>query len=972
MPGGEAASAHEEPSVRCGKRRVSAVFFSARVGGRENALTMMRKGRNTPLERAMLPHGLRSPRCCMTAIVLTALLSIALAFRFSSTKKKLHAGFSRVLDEQRVFLRDSGTWAGIAEVGPAESPSAWQSSQPVNLFMTYRGWPGVYAAARAQGPVLGTLLQFELGAAQRLVDLIARTPSVQNVVIHGIPPGTIGFARILKERLPRVRILFVYHGTSAAPFHENESGLVSELIDLARARIVDAVGAVKVGFASTFSSLGVPNVFTVPNFPSISPILPSKKYSTIDGRVHVGILTSSKDFHKNVATQVVAACAIPNVVVHVTFRPNIAYLKNCSLVETGYLAHGLFLEEAARMDVLMYVSLTECYPMLVLEAITLGIPVVVSRTHHMLDLDAVLAKALTVDEADNPENIKYILTGAIARSAELRPQLRALAACLQRHAEVTWAAVLQVPSAVTTNPSVGRPLALPSPSCPPAATAELSSMFPQLPRGATPFMRIAFITYELSPGTPGGAGVLISSLAETFLARGHSVTILAHTDANAIATWTQHMIERGWKVGPREQLTVHSVPVLVSEEELFASSCSPQNIFYRRASVFAVAAQLAYKAAPFDAIEVFDYVGAAFELLRRLVFWRRATGKGGTAPPPYLPPHVPIFVRLHGSLQLIHQAEGAVLDEERPQPCAASDDERPAWPLMYLMERYSLMTAHVLLAQSVSMSRVYSDAYGLDESRILIAPPPMAHILADIIRGHDSSSTAIHAAPSSSQLRLLVYGRVARMKGAETIAAAAGIIQAGLPPGMVLHLSFVGIDWECPVHRRLTSDCVRALLPSGISTSFDPPIDRVGLSALASTMHGAIIASEFETYGLTAHELAATGLPLIISDIPAFRDFFTERNAYVFRAGDAESLALATVDLARDFSSGGAPRSARIEYADAIEPYLRAILVARATPSGMPPVSLDTHLVEAAIAAVEGSCWNNAECRRTGLKARPF
>lgn len=615
--------------------------------------------------------------------------------------------------------------------------------------------------------------------------------------------------------------------------------------------------------------------------------------------------------------------------------------------------------------------------MLVLEAITLGIPVVVSRTHHMLDLDPVLAGALTVDEADNPENINAVLTTAIARATELRPRLRSLATCLQRHAEVVWGEVLRLPDAALPGANSNvfeRRAALtqqPSPiSCQqPAATAVFPPpLFHRATIQPAITMRIAFVTYELSPGTPGGAGVLISSLAESFLSRGDSVTILAHMDANAIAAWVNHMTARGWEVGAGKQLTVYSVPVLASEPVLAASACSPQNIFLRRAGIFAIAAQLAYSAEPFDAIEVFEYTGAAFELLRRLNEWRRAEARGETtASPPYLPPHVPIFVRLHGSLQLIHQAEGVLPDDERPQPCKVTDDERPAWPLAYLMERYSLMTAHVLLAQSASMFRIYADAYGLDEDRILIAPPPMTHILAEITRYRGPPPVA--TASSSSQLRLLVYGRVARMKGAETIAAAASSIQAGLSSGETLHLSFVGIDWACPLHRKLTSDCVRALLPPSISVSFGPPVNRTGLPALAATMHGAIIASEFETYGLSAHELAAAGLPLIISDIPAFREFFTALNSYVFRAGDADSLALAALDLARDNRSGGAPRIARVDYSDPLEPYLRAMEAARAAPSGLPPITVDTHLVEVAIAAFEGPCWSSLECRQSGLRA---
>lgn len=278
-----------------------------------------------------------------------------------------------------------------------------------------------------------------------------------------------------------------------------------------------------------------------------------------------------------------------------------------------------------------------------------------------------------------------------------------------------------------------------------------------------------------------------------------------------------------------------------------------------------------------------------------------------------------------------------------------------------------MSAAHALLPQSAAMQRIYVDAYGLDDHRMVLAPPPMPRLLADLVAA--ASVPVSRPSFDSNQLRLLVYGRVARMKGAETVASAASVIQKSLPAGMILHLAFVGIDWECSVHQRSTSECVRALLPENVVVSFQPPVERPALAKLAATMHGAIVASDFETYGLAAHELAAVGLPLIISDIAAFKEFFTERNAYVFRAGDINSLARAALLLADDVSRGST-RIAQIDYADPIMPYLRVMSVVRATPGGLAQPHADMRLVESSIAALEGPCWPTAACREEGLRMK--
>ena len=623
---------------------------------------------------------------------------------------------------------------------------------------------------------------------------------------------------------------------------------MDQLIQATQDGHVDAIGSVKEGFSTMFTAFGARAVFTVPNFPYVMPVLPTLKYSSRDGRVHIGILVSSDGFHKNVGTQFVAACSVPNAVIHITMLPQFEYARRCAapVVVTGLLPHAQFLQELVRMDIVMYVSLTECYPMLVVEAMSLGIPVVVSRTHHILDSDDLLRSSLVVDEADNPAAILAKLLEAVEHRGELRLRLLALATCLRREAEFEWGAVLALDETESRrlqlteyadslvedeqgleqqqqrmgqgkmHPRTGRRAF----SCASRATGDADAaavgvmqlsqpLFPDLSAAAEAAAaasftglsgaRIAFITYELSPGNPGGAGVVISHTILELLRVGVSVTLLAHTTAEVLAAWTAHMARQGFAAGTGagSALIVHHVPTLTKEAALTAQECHPRNIFLLRARIFALAARLAYQAVPFDALEVFEYAGAGYELLRSLREWQgeqaqeqaqplhredvaAAAATLPEPPQPYLPPHVPIVVRLHGSIQLISQAEEGVAvpsDQHTRLPCSLSDSEAQAAPLMHLMERYVLQTAHVLLPQSAAMRTVYELAYGLTTERMLIAQPPMASILESVAVPPDELSGAgFSSAPlggDGSALRLLVYGRVAKMKGAETVARAA-------------------------------------------------------------------------------------------------------------------------------------------------------------------------------------------------------
>ena len=90
---------------------------------------------------------------------------------------------------------------------------------------------------------------------------------------------------------------------------------------------------------------------------------------------------------------------------------------------------------------------------------------------------------------------------------------------------------------------------------------------------------------------------------------------------------------------------------------------------------------------------------------------------------------------------------------------------------------------------------------------MLLASPPMARITAPMRAatriapvlfpdGAGGGGNSPRAFGAAAELRLLVYGRVMRVKGAETVAAAASAIEATLPSGVQLRLIFAGLDWE--------------------------------------------------------------------------------------------------------------------------------------------------------------------------------
>lgn len=102
----------------------------------------------------------------------------------------------------------------------------------------------------------------------------------------------------------------------------------------------------------------------------------------------------------------------------------------------------------------------------------------------------------------------------------------------------------------------------------------------------------------------------------------------------------------------------------------------------------------------------------------------------------------------------------------------------------------------------------------------------------------------------------------------------------------------------------MTSKYLQGMVPAQHVGNFKfdaRPINRTELVTLSRQSWAAIFASEFETLNLAVHEMARLRVPLILSSIPAFREYFADSNqAWFFDVGDADSLVATIRQVAKD------------------------------------------------------------------------
>jgi glycosyltransferase involved in cell wall biosynthesis len=181
---------------------------------------------------------------------------------------------------------------------------------------------------------------------------------------------------------------------------------------------------------------------------------------------------------------------------------------------------------------------------------------------------------------------------------------------------------------------------------------------------------IAFVTTELAPHTPGGAGVLVSELRRELSDAGHRVSIVLASQP------TEPVSDPGIVIADGDDPAGWDLPFMTVS----------------KAAAEALAGLHATD--PVDLVEIQDFDGLAFWTLTH----RRDLGVA----------EIPVLVRFHGPVDLQTLAVGV------------SDPELDA---AGAMERECFAMADGVVVPSDGIADLVADRYGVDEDRIVVGPP---------------------------------------------------------------------------------------------------------------------------------------------------------------------------------------------------------------------------------------------------------
>jgi hypothetical protein len=214
--------------------------------------------------------------------------------------------------------------------------------------------------------------------------------------------------KIMAAAKPGLRFIMLWHGNYVQLSDDYAFRTLKLWIDAAREGLVECIGTVKAGMEEFFESQGVRSKFVM-NYirGSVPPATPPKISAA---GTHLGLWMSGT-LWKTPNVMLAAAKLIPNAKIHTAGID----VRSRELIDQYGIATGFASTKPLPFDELMrrmrdthltmYVTFTECCPMIPLESFSQGVPAIVGPNSHLFQDDDFLRERLVVPFPDRADTI---------------------------------------------------------------------------------------------------------------------------------------------------------------------------------------------------------------------------------------------------------------------------------------------------------------------------------------------------------------------------------------------------------------------------------------------------------------------------------------------------------------------------------------------------------------------------------------
>ncbi len=233
--------------------------------------------------------------------------------------------------------------------------------------------------------------------------------NVKYVVMSSITFGWKELVEKIKEKNNNIKINFLWHGSHSMFVERDESYFLYSIMEMVDRGLVEKVGFFKESMAEFYRKKGYNSYFVVNNVKNVKVTKDNSFYKD-KSKVYLGSYAAGDRWGKNTINQLSAASMVKNSVVDIIpVTPLIDEFCTTMNIQINdktlnYLPRQELLNRMALNDINLYVTFTECSPVVPLESLELGVPCITGNNHHYFK-NSKLADYLIVKSEDDIDEI---------------------------------------------------------------------------------------------------------------------------------------------------------------------------------------------------------------------------------------------------------------------------------------------------------------------------------------------------------------------------------------------------------------------------------------------------------------------------------------------------------------------------------------------------------------------------------------
>lgn len=257
---------------------------------------------------------------------------------------------------------------------------------------------------------------------EKLSNEIVKNKNIKQVVFSAMCIGWKELIISIKKKNKNIKIKTFWHGNHSQVSEPYGWARNEEIFDLHVDKKIDLMGTCKKSLIGFYDFENYKSHFLTNIVSEDVKKLKDEKYN--DGKVHIGIYAAkSDDWRKNMYSQIAAASLIKNAVIDMVPLNNEAIKFASTLHIPIYgsktpLPRYDLIKRMSKNDINLYVTFSECAPMVILESFAVNVPCISGNNHHYFE-DSKLKEWTIVNNESSPLDIKNKIEFCLKNTEEI-------------------------------------------------------------------------------------------------------------------------------------------------------------------------------------------------------------------------------------------------------------------------------------------------------------------------------------------------------------------------------------------------------------------------------------------------------------------------------------------------------------------------------------------------------------------------